>query len=81
MKRNKTTLLSLDSRVDRVLGLFSSRPIWDSPTPTRRRVCTPPLVRGRHTRLRGEGVGGPNSDEGTSTVVRLKNLKAGRGPY
>jgi hypothetical protein len=35
-------------------------------------VCAPPppLVPGEgHTRLREEGVGGPNSDEGTDTVV------------
>ncbi len=39
---------------------------------TRRRVCTPSsLVPGGHTRLRERrwGGGGPNSDEGTDTVV------------
>jgi hypothetical protein len=59
-------------RVDRVLGIFSSRPNWDSPNPlTRRRVGSPSFGsgggRGTHS-LAGEGVGGPNSDEGTDTV-------------
>ncbi len=38
----------------RVLGFFSSRPNWDFPL--------------RHS-LAGEGVVGPNSDEGTYTVI------------
>jgi hypothetical protein len=56
-------------RVDRVLGLFSSHPNWD--LLTRMLVCPPPtLVPGGDTHsLSGEGVGGPNSDEGTDTVV------------
>jgi hypothetical protein len=36
-------------------------------------LCTTPSARkrlgGRHTRFRGEGVGGPNSDEGPDTLV------------
>jgi hypothetical protein len=59
-------------RVDRVLGLFSSRPIWAPHPLTRKRVCPPPLVpRGETHSLAGEGLGGPNSDEGTDTVVLL----------
>ncbi len=39
---------------------------------TRRRVCSPPpLVQGGYTLTAGEGVGGPNSDEGTDTMVLL----------
>jgi hypothetical protein len=37
---------------------------------TRRRVCSPLLwFRGGYTLTAGEGVGGPNSDEGIDTVV------------
>jgi hypothetical protein len=37
---------------------------------TRRRVCSPLLwFRRGYTLTAGEGVGGPNSDEGTDTVV------------
>jgi hypothetical protein len=37
---------------------------------TSRRVCAPPPLGPRGTRsLAVEGVGGPNSDEGTDTVV------------
>jgi hypothetical protein len=46
-------------RVDRVLGFFSSRRIWDSPNPlTRRRVCPPPpgSGKGAHSLAR-EGLG------------------------
>jgi hypothetical protein len=57
-----------------VLGLFSSCRNWDlSSHPLTAGECAPPplLVPGEgHTRLREErGVGGPNSDEGTDTVV------------
>jgi hypothetical protein len=45
----------------------------ESPAPfTPYRVChppPPPLVPGGNPALGGEGVGGPNSDEGTDTVV------------
>ncbi len=53
-----------DHRVDRVLSFFSSRRSWDYTNP-------PPLVGGGGgTRaLAGEGMGGPNSDEGTDTMV------------
>jgi hypothetical protein len=62
-------------RVDRRLGFFSSRPNWDPPPPhPQANVSPPPLVPG------GGGGGntlacrrgawrGPNSDEGTDTVV------------
>ncbi len=58
-------------RVDRVLGFFSSRPNWDSPTPSHGgEFPSPPLVKGEgHTRLRERGWGGPSSDEGTDTLV------------
>jgi hypothetical protein len=57
-------------RVDRVLGFFSSRPNWAHHPLTRRRVCPPPFgSEGRDT-LACE-LGGPNSDEGTDTVVLL----------
>jgi hypothetical protein len=54
-------------RVDRVLGFFSSRPNWDSPTPSHAGESVPLLWfqgggGGTHS-LAGEGVGGPNSDE------------------
>jgi hypothetical protein len=61
-------------RVDRVLGFFSSRPYWVSPTPSSagERV-TPPLVGGGgggiHTHWRERECGGPNADEGIDTVV------------
>jgi hypothetical protein len=63
----------------RVLGFFpvlrpqclSPRPNWDPFTPPHPQasVPLPPLVpEGTHL-LSVEGVGGPNSDEGTDTVV------------
>ncbi len=57
--------------VDRVLSFFSSRPNWDSPTPSPGGECPPPpLVPGEgDTLTAGEGVGGPNSDEETDTLV------------
>jgi hypothetical protein len=50
---------------------FSSRPNWDSPTPSPAGECVPPpFGSGRCTHsLGGEGVGGPNSDEGTDNVL------------
>jgi hypothetical protein len=56
--------------VHRELVFFSSRSNWDSPTPSPAGECAPPLVpRGTHS-LAGEVAGeGPNSDEGTDTVV------------
>jgi hypothetical protein len=57
-------------RVDRVLGSFSSRPNWDSPTPSPAGKCAPPpLVPGGTHSLEGEGLGDPNYNEGTDTVV------------
>jgi hypothetical protein len=64
-------VLRWEHRVDRVLGLFSSRPNWDSHTPSPAGECVfPPIwFRGRGTRsLAGEGVEGPNSDEGTDAL-------------
>ncbi len=54
--------LCLDHRVDRVLSFFSSRRNWDSPTPSPAGECAPPPLGKRRW-------GGPNSDEGTYTVV------------
>ncbi len=62
---------------DRELGFFSSRPIWDSPTPSPagERVPSPLRFMGEgggvsHSLEETEwGGGGPNSDEGTDTVV------------
>jgi hypothetical protein len=66
-------------RVDRVLGLLSSRPNWDGTsaypplTSNFAPLPPPPLVPGYGTHSlagRGDGGGvGPNSDEGTDTVV------------
>jgi hypothetical protein len=59
-------------RIDRVLGIFSSRPNWDSPTlHLQASLSPPPLVQrgGVHTRLRERAWCGPNSDEGTDSVV------------
>jgi hypothetical protein len=56
-------------RVDRVLGFFSSRPNWDSPTPLPAGEFPPPSGQGKgHTRLQEWGWG-PNSDEGTDNVI------------
>ncbi len=52
-----------------MLGFFSSRPNWDSPTPLPAGVCAPPPFGSRgggggtHS-LAGEGKGGPNSTRG-----------------
>jgi hypothetical protein len=62
--------------VDRVIGFFSSRPIWKPPppppSPSDAGECVPhpfgPGGGGTHSHA-GEGIGGPNSDEGTDTVV------------
>jgi hypothetical protein len=44
-------------RVDRVLGFFSSRPNWDSPTPSPADKCAPPpLVPGGDPLACGKGV-------------------------
>jgi hypothetical protein len=60
------------SKVDRVLGFFSSRSNWNSPTPSPAGECVlPPLLQGgggTHS-LAGEWVGGLNSDKGTDSVV------------
>ncbi len=57
-------------RVDRVLSFLFSCPNWDYPTPSHAGECVPSPFGsgGKHTRLR-EGGGGPNSNEGTDTVV------------
>ncbi len=62
---------TVSHRVDRLLSFFSSRRNWDSPTLLAAGEYAPhPLVRGGgHTRLRERGLGSPNSDEGTYTVV------------
>jgi hypothetical protein len=67
-------LVGCGHRVGRVQSFFSSRPNWDSPTPSHAGecvVCTPPFgSRGGHTLLRERGWGGgSNSDEGTDTAL------------
>ncbi len=65
--------VSVTHRVDWVLNFFSSRPIWDSLTPSPAGEWVSPSFGwgggggGLHTRLRerGWGTGGSNSDEGT----------------
>jgi hypothetical protein len=60
----------VNHRVDRVPGFFSSRPNWDSPSPSGESV-PPPFGSGGevYTLAEGRGGGGPSSDEGTDTVV------------
>jgi hypothetical protein len=65
----RVTKKPLLPEVDRVLCFFSSRLNWDPPPLTHRRVCPPPLDFGGHTRLLERVWGGPNSDEGTDTVI------------
>ena len=50
---------------------FSSRWNWDSPTPLAAGECAPPPFGpgGRADSLAAKGVGSPNSNEGTYTVV------------
>jgi hypothetical protein len=64
--------MGLSHRVDRVLRVLSSRWNWVSPTPSPACECVLPSYGwgggGSHP-LGGEGVGGPNSDEGTDTVL------------
>jgi hypothetical protein len=52
------------------LSVPSSELGQPTPSPTRE-CCSPPPVepRGETHSLAGEGVGGPNSDEGTATLV------------
>jgi hypothetical protein len=52
--------------------LFSSRPNWDPPPPHTQASVSPPLVPGGRTLFRELWVGrGPNSDDGTDTLVLL----------
>jgi hypothetical protein len=70
--RGQIRVLSI-TEYDRVLGFFSSRPNWDTPTPLPAGGCLPsPLVPGEvHTCLRERGCAGDtNSDEGSDTVLR-----------
>jgi hypothetical protein len=57
--------------LDRILGFFSSRPNWDPPPPpSPSGQCVPsPFIPGGTRSLAGEGVGGPNTEEGTDAVV------------
>ncbi len=59
----------MDAQSRQIARLFSSiLPIGTSP-PLHQQASMPPLGPwGTHS-LAGEGVGGPNSDEGTDTVV------------
>jgi hypothetical protein len=73
-------LLSVDHRVDRVLGFFSGRPNWDPPPPPPTShplasVSYPPLVPvegGVTHSLAGEGVGESSLDEGTGTDTMVR---------
>jgi hypothetical protein len=66
---NNWTLERPIHRVDRVLGFFSSRSNWDSPSPHPQASAPCLWFRGEgHNRL-WESEWGPNSDEGTDTVV------------
>jgi hypothetical protein len=59
----------LPQSIDRVLGYFSSRSNWDSPSPENECV-PPPFGSGKgHTRWGERGWGDPNSDEGADTVL------------
>jgi hypothetical protein len=59
----------ISHRVYRVPGFLSSRPNW-VPHPLTRECCSPPLDPSEETHsLAGEGLAGPNSDEGTDTLV------------
>ncbi len=75
VNRGITNTGHLHHRVDRVLSFFSSRPNWDSPTPSHAGEGGPPHFGsgggggGGHTRLRERGWGSPNQDEGTDTMV------------
>ena len=62
---------------DRMPGFFSSCPNWVHLTPSPAREFCSFLLWvqwGRQTRLRGRGWGGPNSEEGTNTLVLYANL-------
>ncbi len=51
--------MSMNRRVDTVLGFFSSRPNWDSPTPSPVGECAPsPLVQGVGSTHSGERMEG-----------------------
>jgi hypothetical protein len=76
------------NRVDRVLGFFSSRPNWDSPSPSPTGECVAPSFgsgRGTvHTAMGrgGGGGGGPGSDEGETLWYTLgKYVLCGVGKY
>ena len=63
---------SVDRREYSVVGFLSSRPNWVPPPPCPQASITPPTPFGskkRDTLACGGGVGGPNSDEGTDTLV------------
>jgi hypothetical protein len=56
--------------VHRVPGFLSSRPNWVPTPPHQQEIVAPPIGSkgGTHSPA-GKGVGGPNSDDGTDTVV------------
>jgi hypothetical protein len=65
-------LLYTYHRVDRVLGFFTSRPKWDPPIPHPQASVPPFWFEGgtlSHAELRDRGWVGPNSEEGTDTLV------------
>ncbi len=67
-ENRQTAQLGPNHRVDRVIGLFSSRSNWDPQTPSPTGEGVPPFGSGGEVThsIAGEGGGGPNSDEGTT---------------
>jgi hypothetical protein len=63
----------ISHRVDRVLSFFSSRRNWDSPNPSPAGECAspPPVLGGGAHSLAREGLGSPNSDEGTCGTLHI----------
>jgi hypothetical protein len=69
-KASQVSNVSQDvQRVDRVTGFLSSLLNWVRPPPHPLANVSPLWLRRRAHSLTGEGVGGPNSDEGSDTVL------------
>ncbi len=75
VKKQQGERMRMKHRVYRVPGFPSSRPNWvllTTPSPASDCCSHPPLgPRGEIHLLAGEGMGGPNSDEGADTLVLL----------
>jgi hypothetical protein len=61
--------------VYKVPGFLSSRRNWGVSRPPQASVAPPFVSKGGDTLACGEGVGGPNSDDGTDTLVLYANYK------